>query len=98
MKLRHLVIGLLGAGFAMAALAQTPLVIKFSRPALVAKKRHRGPGFAPGMPAAAAIVGVRSPAADGAPKASRHGLTQRKPCPRAADNLCPVTTCVTGAA
>jgi C4-dicarboxylate-binding protein DctP len=40
MKLRHLVIGLLGAGFAMAALAQTPLVIKFSH--VVAQDTPKG--------------------------------------------------------
>ena len=40
MKLRHLVIGLLGAGFAKAALAQTPLVIKFSH--VVAQDTPKG--------------------------------------------------------
>jgi len=40
MKLRHLVVGLLSAGFALAALAQTPLVIKFSH--VVAQDTPKG--------------------------------------------------------
>ena len=40
MKLRHLVVGLLSAGFAMAALAQQPLVIKFSH--VVAQDTPKG--------------------------------------------------------
>ncbi|MDO8419032.1 MAG: TRAP transporter substrate-binding protein [Rubrivivax sp.] len=40
MKLRHLVIGLLSAGFAMAAVAQQPLVIKFSH--VVAQDTPKG--------------------------------------------------------
>jgi C4-dicarboxylate-binding protein DctP len=40
MKLRHLVVGLLSAGFAMAALAQTPMVIKFSH--VVAQDTPKG--------------------------------------------------------
>jgi len=39
-KLRHLVVGLLGAGFAMIALAQQPLVIKFSH--VVAQDTPKG--------------------------------------------------------
>ncbi len=40
MKLRHLVVGLLSAGFALAALAQQPLVIKFSH--VVAQDTPKG--------------------------------------------------------
>jgi len=40
MKLRHLVIGLLSAGFAIAAVAQQPLVIKFSH--VVAQDTPKG--------------------------------------------------------
>ena len=40
MKLRHLVVGLLGAGFAMVALAQTPMIIKYSH--VVADQTPKG--------------------------------------------------------
>ena len=40
MKLRHLVVGLLSAGFALAALAQQPMVIKFSH--VVAQDTPKG--------------------------------------------------------